>query len=377
MLLLTFEEKDNMLRQKQERCQREKNDIQSNTTDFQGKLDAKIEDQTLWVDKMDALTTEFKTIVPENHAHFEILTKIFKKKIKCSKGGDDLDGEDFEEDDEDDDDDDDDYDDDEVEDVCPPGCDVTLYDKVLDFREKRLDIEEVMAEIQKTLDDLKKSKDRLKQREKQIDKDAKSTETEIASFQRQKQAALNKIEVYVPLKVSQLNTFTCSGIISGPTDDEERFTALKEDPDYISDEAALKDPNQRTMVAEMDITSHTVFKSKDLDRLSARIHELRDEIIDAKASFKELHKEKVRLEKERGAQRKKIENWSDKVSELQMLKFGRLIDLDVLEQGSDRTKENEAEATVAQVESEFQNNMTKLMATLDEIKIKFADVSIG
>jgi hypothetical protein len=110
-------------------------------------------------------------------------------------------------------------------------------------------------------------------------------------------------------------------------------------------------------------------------KLSTRIHELREEIVDAKLSFKALHKEKVRLEKECLSERTKIESWSEKVNELQMLKFGRLIDLDVLEQGSDRSKEYEAEATVALVELEFHNDTIKLTAQLDELRVNFADVS--
>lgn len=372
-LLLTFEERDSALRQKEERCKREKQDIQSNSGDIQSKLDSKLDDQSVWNEKMSNLTGEFKSLVPESNPYCEILTKIFKKKIKRSKGGDDMDDEDDEE--EEDDDDDDDYDDDEIEDVCPPGCDVTLYDHVLEFREKRLDIEEVLTEIQKVIDDLKKSKDRLKQREKQIDKDAKSTELEIQNFQRQKQAALNKIEVFVPLRISQLHTFTTSGVISGPDDDEAALAQLRSDPDFISDESTLRDPNKRQMVQDMDLTSHTVFKNSALQRLSARIGELREEIVEAKVNFKALHKEKVRLEKERGAQRKKIESWTDKCNELQMLKFGRLIDLDVLEQGSDRTKEEEAEDAIAQMERAHQKEMAKLAAELEELKQKFAETT--
>ena len=170
-LLLTFEDKDNALRNKQERCAKEKQEIKENISDLQGKYEAKLEDQAQWVSKQSNLMSDFRILVPENNPFHDILNKIYKKKIKRSKGTDDLDEEEDSEEEEDDDDDD--YDDDEVEDVCPNGCDATLYDKVLDFREKRLDIEEVMTESQKVIDDFKKSLDRLKQREKQIDKEIK------------------------------------------------------------------------------------------------------------------------------------------------------------------------------------------------------------
>lgn len=256
-LLLTFEEKDNNLRVKEERCKKEKSDIQTNSAEVQSKLDQKLEEHGVWSEKMAGLMAEYKSLVPDSNPFNEILTKIFKKKIKRSKGGDDMDDEEEEEEEEDDDDDD--YDD-EIEDTCPPGCDVALYDHVLEYREKRLDIEEFMTDIQKGLDELKKTKDRLKQREKQIDKDAKSAELEIQNFQRQKQAALNKVEIYVPLRLSQLYTFDTSGVLSGPTDDEAAVQARLQDPDIINESNRLRDPSKRAMVAEMTISTHTVFR---------------------------------------------------------------------------------------------------------------------
>ena len=366
-LLLGFEDKDTMLRQKENRCTREKLEIQESITDFQSKYEAKLEDQTQWSIKSASLLSEFRILVPDNNPFFDILTKIFKKKIKRSKGNDDLDGDD-EDSEEEDDDDDDDYDDDEVEDVCPSGCDATLYDKVLDFREKRLDIEEVMTEIQKVIDDFKKSLDRLRGREKQTDKESKAAEAEMQSLQLSKQSALNKIEVCVPLKVSQLHTFRNSGVMSGPN---EEGVEEKEEKNEEGTEI-LHDASRRQMVESMDITSHTLFNSSNLDKLSKRIGELKDEIIAAKVDLKSFHKEKVRLEKERGAQRANIENWTDKCNELQMLKFGRLIDLDVLEKGSDHTKLEEAEEAVSKVESEYQSTMRKLQEEYDTLNERLA-----
>ena len=74
---------------------------------------------------------------------YDLLLKIFKKKIKrARKGGTEGDGDDdFNSEDEDEDDSG--YDseedlDDEDEEVCPPGCDPALYEKVCELREKRL-----------------------------------------------------------------------------------------------------------------------------------------------------------------------------------------------------------------------------------------------
>jgi hypothetical protein len=96
--------------------------------------------------------------------------------------------------------------------------------------------------------------------------------------------------------------------------------------------------------------------------------------VEAKVDFKTLHKEKIRLEKERGAQLKKIESWTDKCNELQMLKFGRLIDLDVLEAGSDRTKEEEAEMSIAELERAHHARMSVLESEYEVLKSQYAQV---
>merc|ERR1712230_352213 len=111
------------------------------------------------------------------------LLKIFKKRIKRAKkrNGDEDEDEDEDEDWDDDEDFDEDEDDDE-EDSCPVGCDQTLYDKVLELREKRLDQEEIISDFQKTIDELTRNNERQQTREKQINKDLNQTEKEIESF---------------------------------------------------------------------------------------------------------------------------------------------------------------------------------------------------
>lgn len=111
-----------------------------------------------------------------------------------------------------------------------------------------------------------------------------------------------------------------------------------------------------------------------LERLAVRINELKNEINEAKNSLKLLHKEKVRLEKDRSVQKEKIELWTEKCSELQMLKFGRLIDLDILEEGNDKTKEREDEQQIKEVEMSHMNEMKKLELEYEKLNNEFAEV---
>ena len=111
-----------------------------------------------------------------------------------------------------------------------------------------------------------------------------------------------------------------------------------------------------------------------MERLAVRINELKNEINESKNSLKQFHKEKVRLEKERSVQKEKIELWTEKCSELQMLKFGRLIDLDMLEEGNDKTKEREDEQQIKEVEMNHINEMKKLEIEFEKLNNEFAEV---
>ena len=121
-----------------------------------------------------------------------------------------------------------------------------------------MDTEEVSAEIQKGSEDLKKTIDRLKSREKQIVKEGQQTELEVQQFQLQKQAALNQISVVVPLKLSQIYMFNCSGCMTGPTDkpvDEDNL-------ELTQNIERLRDPSQRSLVQDVSLKTHTLFSGR-------------------------------------------------------------------------------------------------------------------
>lgn len=256
-LLQTFEGRDNALHQKQLRCKGEESEIVTLSYDNKLRLEAKTEEIQTWNEKLAQITSEFKAMLPENHPYLETLTKIFRKKIKRAKAGGDNENEDEEEEDLDDEDDDE-EDDEEVDDICPPGCDQVLFEKILELREKKLDTEEVSSDIQKSIDELKKTSDRLKAREKQIAKEAQQTEYEVQQFQLQKQAALNQIKVVVPMRIGQIYAFEQSGILTGPEDKPQDVDANRDE----SALAKLHDPFLRKLVPHITMSSHTLFSTR-------------------------------------------------------------------------------------------------------------------
>jgi WD40 repeat protein len=271
-LLQTFESRDNTLQQKQVRCKGEETEIITLGNENKLRLEGKNEEIQHWNEKLNSINVDFRAMLPDSHPYVEMLSKIFKKRVKRNKGGGDDEGEEEDYDDGDDEEDDDDDDDEEVEDICPPGCDQQLFERILDLREKKLDTEEVSSEIQKSIEDLRKTIDRLRQREKQIVKDAIQTEVEVQQFQLQKQAALNQIHVVVPLRISQLFMFEQSGKLTGPTDSKaptstatlntgigSAQTETPEEAQLSADLEILRNPDKRTVVSTIDMKSHVLF----------------------------------------------------------------------------------------------------------------------
>ena len=383
-LLQTFEEKDNMLHQKQVRCLREKNEISSGSAQLQEVMGSKTTEISEWKDKHVAIFSEFEECVPDSSPFIDVLTKIFKRKIKRRKMTEGEDEESEEEtDDDDEDEDEDEEDDEEFEEACPPGCDASMYDKVIDLREKRLNIDEFISDNQKVVDDNKKAHDRLKTREKQIDKDLKNTEAEIHQFQLTKQAALNTVEIIVPLRAAQVFAFDNSGMLTGPEKPEKKGgddNQDGEDPARALEEAAIRDladVHGRSLINAVDINSHVVFSSVALERLQGRIGELQQEYEAARVDFKQLHRERASLERQVKAGKVKIEDWTAKCTDLQMLKFGKLIDLDELEAGSDTTRIDEAEAQCIGVEKRFQSSSARLVRQQEQLQDKLSEVTIA
>ena len=109
--------------------------------------------------------------------------------------------------------------------------------------------------------------------------------------------------------------------------------------------------------------------------MKERINELHQEIEESKDNFKLLHKERAQLVKERESKESETQNWKDRCRDLQMLKFGREIDLDELESFSDRTKEMEVEAILEEEREKFEKESIRLMKEVNQAKEKLVEVS--
>merc|ERR1719160_1854877 len=159
----------------------DKTSIMHQIKDCQDQLGEKKAEIEQWQNEEASLQAEFTELVGENSPFLGTLLKIYKKKVKRSKRkqgmGDDEDFDDEDEESEEESDMDSDEDEDEMEeDICPQGCDMSIYESVIELRDKRLDMEDALQEIQRAVDELKKAHTRLLATEKSIDKEQRQTD---------------------------------------------------------------------------------------------------------------------------------------------------------------------------------------------------------
>ena len=304
-LLQEFEIRDTALKERYEAKAQEKHDVVDKIIECQERLEAKADEVDTLIERKKAIMADFDRAVEEGSTFREPLQKIFLRKIKRVKKRAKDDDEDYDSDEEsEDDDDNEDFDEDEEEEVCPPGCDQALYEKVCDLRERRLDQEEIITEFQRAMDQLKKDKDALTKKQKNIETGLKALDGEMTAFQKEKQGKLNEIDVVVTLRAHQV--------------------------EYLVEERLPEDLGQAL-----------VFSGGALSRLRSRIKELVQEKAALRRQQKELRREHVNLSREKGVKETRIAELQSRAYDVQMLKFGQLIDLDVLDRmGANKNAED-------------------------------------
>ena len=340
--LKEFEKKDTTLAKRLESKHTEKAEIVQRVAECQEKLATKKTEIERLLDRDRQIMAEFNAALGDNNKFYDVLLKIFKRKIKRKKQSDgDGDDDDYDEDEEDSDDDDDfDEDEEEEEETCPAGCDPALYDKVCELREKRLEQEEVYAEFQKGVEALKKENDMLIKKEKIIDNALKATENDIQAFQNEKQAALNEISVMVTLNMSQVRHI---------------------------------EPDAKRLPS--DLTQDLVFASDEMFKLQKRIKELGEEKAALRKRQKTLRQEHVALHREQSAKAERISELDARVRDVQLLKFGQVIDLERIESVGVNKAGEELKVRITKVEATQEQALQSWLGKLKSTKQSLKDAT--
>ena len=148
----------------------------------------------------------------------------------------------------------------------------------------------------------------LVKKEKGIDRLLKETETEIQKFQNTKQRALNELKVVVTLQMRQVQHLTPDGKLP------------------------------------KDTSESVVFAASDLQKLRGRIKALKEEKAELRRKQKALHAEHKTLQRAQSGKAEKLDELEARAVDVQMLKFGQLINLEAIEsvgvhKGTDELRE--------------------------------------
>lgn len=301
-LLKDFEENENLLFAKLNKARVQKVQVVADKTECEKQLHHKLAEIKAWQEKDKQVMADFNQVVGgEKSEFYPQLLKIFKKKVKRNKKKGGRDNEDEEEGSDDEDDygsdesgsDSEDSDSEDDDDSCPMHCDSAIYEKVVELREKRLEQEEYLQDYNKQCTALNQTYVVHTNKEKNIDKELEKTEADIEQFQSEKQRALNQIEVTIPLKLSQMRYLENSKLPA-------------------------------------DISNALIFTSTGLGKLRNRIVELQNEKIALSKQFKDLRRGHKVLKKENSSKRELIAVEQKRCEDVQMLKFGQIIDLSIL-----------------------------------------------
>eukprot|EP00928_Gymnodinium_smaydae_P086447 TRINITY_DN7056_c0_g1_i3.p1 TRINITY_DN7056_c0_g1~~TRINITY_DN7056_c0_g1_i3.p1 ORF type:complete len:1947 (-),score=421.95 TRINITY_DN7056_c0_g1_i3:144-5984(-) len=347
LTLNELEAKDEALLQKATKCRQDKAQIMHQIKECQDQLGEKKTEIEQWHTEEQSLQAEFTELVGETSPFLGALLKIYKKKVKrknLKKGGDmgDDDDEDEDEDEEDDDEDEDDEDEDDEEEVGPPqGCDVQIYESVIDLREKRLDMEEALQEIQRAVEELKRTHKKLLDDERKINKDQTATDAEIQQFQTDKQRKLNQIPIVFALRLSQVQC------LDPPPGEEDELPS-------------------NCLPANLD--EYVVFTNEGLQRLMSRITELRQEIRDVRAHHLQLKRDFRTRKKEKNHAIAHIGDLQAKFEDIQMLKFGQIVDLELIERNAPSKYVQELQEKVAEAEIEQRKRLAAWEKRLERQK---------
>ncbi|XP_054613541.1 cilia- and flagella-associated protein 44-like [Dunckerocampus dactyliophorus] len=305
LLLKEVDKSERTLQEKLNTRVKEEYNLISKLEEYREELEMKRKDIAKVQEKEKSLTAAFQALLGDDNNFEEYLTKVFKKKIKRTKkkektGSDDEDedsNDDFDDFENWDDDDDDDWDGLEGEgaaEECPSGCDLELFDHVLQLRERRLDLEELLAEEKKSADQLEKECDSLVKKMKSVKISRKAAEDDLEQVNREKQQKMNQLDVVVPLRLHQIEFDISDTVLS-------------------------------------DLSPALVLTRTELQRLRERVHELEVERNQQTEVYRQARQQHIRLIKERKDMNNEIQSLEKLCHQLMMTRFGREVDMEVLQ----------------------------------------------
>ncbi|XP_054613707.1 cilia- and flagella-associated protein 44-like [Dunckerocampus dactyliophorus] len=304
LLLKEVDKNEKTLQEKLNIRLKEENNLMSKLEESQEELELKHKDIAKVQEREKAVSKAFRASLGDDKKFEEYLFKVFKKKIKRIKKKERVGDEENENDSGEDFDDYENWDDDEEDwdtpegeaavEECPPDCDPKLFEHILQLRERRLDLEERLAEEKKSADVLERECDTLIKKLKSVQISRKAAEDDLEQVNREKQQQMNQLDVVVPLRLHQIE-FDVNGPVPS------------------------------------DMSSALVLTRTELQRLQERVNQLEAEKRQQTEVYSQARQQYTRLVQERKDMSAEIQSLEKLCNQLMMRRFGREVDLEVLQ----------------------------------------------
>eukprot|EP00792_Barthelona_sp_PAP020_P004297 TRINITY_DN202_c0_g1_i1.p1 TRINITY_DN202_c0_g1~~TRINITY_DN202_c0_g1_i1.p1 ORF type:complete len:1895 (+),score=478.61 TRINITY_DN202_c0_g1_i1:36-5687(+) len=365
----------------------------------------KIEEQHIKKNDEDInrVNEEFKTIVSEKNQYFGILQKIFLKTYKNVMDDqfdnfEDTFDFDFDEDD-------------FVEDMCPEGCSEELYESVIEARSKRFAHEEQRNKSIQRKENNEQLSLKTKKRMDVLGTELSEIKREIIAFEHEKLAQLNLIPSWTYVSLNKIytnsyindvgkllveekkdlsfglrNTQAKRNTRMNSSSDEDSevdelhntpqdytqkiynifnnetynlFEYLKGNLDSVESVELVDEPLKLLVAYKTDLTNLLKRREEHLER--SKVYGSEGE---------QLKQEKYKLKADISEKKKEKEEAQKKCEELQMLQFGRLIDLETLEKAASNSE-------VAELETRLMFADNRRRKEIEEWKEKLGDKKQG
>lgn len=181
------------------------------------------------------------------------------------------------------------------ENICPKGCDRKIYELAFQLRRERHEHERIINGKQKDLEAILIDYEALNQKLEKSKSDYEKYKTKLSNLRHQKQTLLNDVDTVVMLKMDQMQYF-------------------KNNEEFI------------------DIDNTLLFNKQNVLRLYSRVNKLADETIEAKRSHRINVVHLAKMKTDIQLMEKQIVDLKDSVNQAMLKKFGRVIDLNEVEE---------------------------------------------
>lgn len=181
------------------------------------------------------------------------------------------------------------------EDQCPKGCDAKLYDLTFELRQERHRLEAAILEKTKEIENFQFDIETMTERLEQTNVDYDTSKAKLTELRQKKQKMLNEVHTVVCLKMDQMQYFK----------------------------------NQSEFV---DIANTLLFNNHNVTKLYSRVGKLALETIEAKRKHRinVIHLAKMKTDCK--FMEKQISDLKDGTNHAMLKKFGRVIDLNEVEE---------------------------------------------